>query len=383
MAEAGNGKNGWAVGTGAWAYDTNRPRPGGHSGPGTAALTSKLFWDYYDYTRDHAVLKNVSYPILSDVANFLSKSVIEKDGLLLAHPSASPENRTAAADGRFSDVHYQTTGCAFDQQMIYENHRDTIEAAEILGIKDETVRIAKAQIDKLDPVQIGDSGQIKEYREETAYGSIGDPKHRHISHLKALFPGQLINHHKTEWINAAKVTLEQRGDKSTGWAMAHRLLLWARAREGNRAHTLYQTLLKTGTLTNLWDTHPPFQIDGNYGGTAGVAEMLLQSNGSIIEPLAALPEAWQTGSYSGLVARGNFVIDCAWQNGKMTKLTVTARVGGKCQIRYDGKDTELDLVQGETYSNLVLPSLKLRPRTRLGPHVSASFSDNAKSNCSM
>ena len=340
MAEAGTGQNGWAVGTGCWAYDVGRPAPGGHSGPGTAALTAKLFWDYFDYTRDNDLLKNVAYPILSGVANFLSKSLIERDGFLLAHPSASPENRHDGA-------HYQTTGSAFDQQMIYENHRDTLEAAEILGINDETVRIAKTQLEKLDPVQIGDSGQIKEYREETTYGSIGDPKHRHISHLKALFPGQLINHHKTEWVNAAKVTLEERGDKSTGWAMAHRLLLWARAREGKRAHTLYQTLLKTGTLTNLWDTHPPFQIDGNYGGTAGVAEMLLQSNGEIIEPLAALPAAWPTGSYSGLVARGNFVIDCAWENGKMKKLTITARVGGKCTIRYAGKDTELVFAKGE------------------------------------
>jgi len=329
MAEPGQGKNGWAVGTGGAPYRMARPAPNGHSGPGTSALTAKLFWDYYDYTRDTNILKEVSYPILSGVADFLSKTVIEKDGLLLAHPSASPEQY-------HEGVHYQTTGCAFDQQMIYENHRDTIAAAEILGVNDETVCIAKTQLDKLDPIIIGESGQIKEYREENKYGEIGDPNHRHISHLKALSPGQAINSDTPEWIEAAKVTLALRGDKSTGWAMAHRLLCWARARDGDSAYRLYQTLLKVGTLNNLWDTHPPFQIDGNYGGTAGVAEMLLQSNGNTIEPLAAMPSHWSTGSYNGLVARGNFVVDCVWENSKMKKLTITAKVGGPCKIRYPG-----------------------------------------------
>ena len=329
MSEPGLGKNGWAVGTGGSPYRMARPAPNGHSGPGTSALTAKLFWDYYDYTRDTNILEETSYPVLSGVSTFLSKTVIEKGGLLLAHPSASPEQRH---DG----VHYQTTGCAFDQQMIYENHRDTIAAAEILGIDDETISTAKAQLDKLDPIIIGESGQIKEYREEGEYGEIGDPNHRHISHLKALSPGQAINSDTPEWIEAAKVTLTLRGDKSTGWAMAHRLLCWARARDGDSAYRLYQTLLKEGTLNNLWDTHPPFQIDGNYGGTAGVAEMLLQSNGNTIEPLAALPASWSAGNYNGLVARGNFVVDCIWENSKMIMLTITARAGGTCRVRYPG-----------------------------------------------
>ena len=336
MEEIGQGKNGWAVGTGAGPFRVNRPAPRGHSGPGTSALTAKMFWDYYDYTRDTDILKNISYPILSGVSKFLSKSLIEKDGLLLAHPSASPENRVKDENERFGGVHYQTTGCAFDQQMTYENHKDTIAAAEILGIDDETVRIAKEQINRLDPIIIGGSGQIKEYREENMYGEIGDPHHRHISHLKSLFPGQVITSDTPEWVEAAKVTLRSRGDKSTGWAMAHRLLCWARVKDGQRAYELYQTLLKVGTLTNLWDTHPPFQIDGNYGGTAGVSEMMLQSNGNVMEPLAALPPDWKNGSYSGLVARGNFVVDCDWENSKLKKMTITSRVGGICQIRYAG-----------------------------------------------
>ncbi|MCL2406945.1 MAG: glycoside hydrolase family 95 protein [Defluviitaleaceae bacterium] len=334
LEEAGHGNNGWAVGTGAGPFYVSGPWPGGHSGPGTSALTAKMFWDYYDYTRDTDILRNMSYPILSGVSRFLSKSVIEKDGFLLVHPSASPEISLQNENGVFAGRHYTTTGCAFDQQMIYENHKDTINAAEILGIEDETVRVAKEQISRFDPIIIGGSGQIKEYREEDEYGEIGDPNHRHISHLKGLFPGQLITSDTPEWVEAAKVTMHRRGDKSTGWAMAFRMLCWARTKSGQRAYELFQSLLKVGTLTNLWDTHPPFQIDGNYGGTAGVAEMLLQSNGNIVEPLPALPPAWGSGAYDGLVARGNLEIGCAWDNGMLTKLTVKPRVSGTFQIRY-------------------------------------------------
>jgi len=332
MAPAGTGQNGWAVGTGGWPYWICWPGPGSHSGPGTGGLTAKLFWDYYDYTRDENALRETVYPALLGMANFLSKTVVKKGDLFLVHPSSSPEQRQDPAVKK----HYQTTGCAFDQQMVYETHKDLIAAAEALGIEDEVVTIAREQVNYLDPVIIGGSGQIKEYREENLYGEIGDPKHRHISQLMALSPGQTINSSTPEWIEAAKVTLNKRGDQSTGWAIAHRFICWARVQDGARAYLLYQTLLKTGTLNNLWDTHPPFQIDGNFGGTAGVAEMLLQSNGNIIEPLAALPPAWANGSFNGLVARGNFVISCEWAHSRLTTMTVTARVGGVCQIRYPG-----------------------------------------------
>jgi hypothetical protein len=335
--ESGTGKNGWAVGTGGWPYALDKPAPNSHSGPGTGGLTAKLFWDYYDYTRDREILRETVYPVLSGMVDFLCKTVIEKDGLLLAHPSSSPEQRA-------DDKYYQTTGCAFDQQMIYENHRDCIAAARILGIEDKTVRTAKEQLDKLDPVIVGESGQIKEYREEKKYGEIGDPLHRHISQLVALSPGQAINQDTPEWLAAAKVTLAARGDRSTGWAMAHRLNAWARVKDGEHAYLVFQTLLRNGTLNNLWDTHPPFQIDGNYGGTAGVTEMLLQSSsqsnsrngGIVIEPLPALPSEWAAGRFDGLVARGNFVVGCEWESGKLRTMTVTARRGGICRIRYPG-----------------------------------------------
>ncbi|MCL2043151.1 MAG: glycoside hydrolase family 95 protein [Treponema sp.] len=335
MDQPGTGKNGWAIGTGGMPYTIHKPWPGGHSGPATNALTAKLFWDYYDYTRDADILKETVYPVLSGAADFLSKTLIKKDGLLLAHPSSSPEQ---CIDNVYPN-YYQTSGCAFDQQMIYENHKDLIAAAEILGIDDAIVRIVKEQIDKLDPVIIGEDGQIKEYREERHYGEIGDPHHRHISHLKGLLPGQTINSSRPEWLQAAKVTLTMRGDKSTGWAMAFRLLCWARAQDSAGAYRMFKTLLQTGTLTNLWDTHPPFQIDGNYGGTAGVAEMLLQSNGNIIEPLPALPAEWPSGSFNGLVARGNVVIGCEWENGRLRTMTLSPRAGGTFRIKYPGIGT--------------------------------------------
>jgi hypothetical protein len=332
MAEPGTGKNGWAIGTGGWPYDIHMPAPSSHSGPGTGGLTAKLFWDYYDYTRDTEILQDTVYPVLSGAVDFLCRTLIKKDGLLLAHPSSSPEQ---CIDNVYPN-YYHTTGCAFDQQMIYENHRDCIAAAEILGIDDAAARIAKEQADKLDPVIVGESGQIKEYREEKKYGEIGEWHHRHLSQLVALSPGQTINSNTPEWIAAAKVTLTERGDKSTGWAMAHRLNAWARVKDGEHAYAVFQMLLRTGTLSNLWDTHPPFQIDGNYGGTAGLAEMLLQSNGDTIEPLPALPARWEKGSFDGLVARGNVVVGCTWENGTLRTMTLTARVGGVCRIRYPG-----------------------------------------------
>ena len=319
-------ENGWTIGTGANAFSIDSP--GGHSGPGTGGFTTKLFWDYYDFTRDEDILKKHSYPAMLGMAKFLSKTLKPtEEGYLLADPSSSPEQY-------HNGTTYQTKGCAFDQEMIWESFHDALKAADILKEESPFLRTIKEQIGKLDAIQIGESGQIKEYREEKKYSDIGDPRHRHISHLCALYPGTLINAETPEWLKAATVTLNNRGDKSTGWGVAHRLNLWARVKDGDMAYQRFQLLLKKYILENLWDMHPPFQIDGNLGGTAGVAEMLIQSHEGYINPLPALPAAWRDGSYEGLVARGNFVVSVFWKQGLMTQMNILSRAGGECVIQY-------------------------------------------------
>jgi alpha-L-fucosidase 2 len=150
-----------------------------------------------------------------------------------------------------------------------------------------------------------------------------------------MLPGTLINKNTPEWLEGAKISLTKRSDKSTGWATAHRLCAWARTGMGNRAFDLYQSILKNNTLPNLWGTHPPFQIDGNFGAVAGVSEMLLQSQAGFIDFLAAKPDIWENGSFDGLVARGNFVCGCDWTDKKVTQMRVTACLGGNCRIRYE------------------------------------------------
>lgn len=329
------GGNGWTMGTGAGAYMVGMP--GGHSGPGMAAFTSKLFWDYYAFTNDKQILKETSYPAILGVADFLSKVTTDTLGLLLANPSASPEQYAKATNRP-----YPTIGCAFDQQMIYENHQDAIRAANLLGEHNENIRLFKEQSKRLDPVQIGNSGQIKEYREEKYYGDIVlEQHHRHLSQLIGLYPGTLINENTPAWLDAAKVTLNRRGDVSTGWSMAHKINLWARAKEGNRAHDLVAALLTNGIRENLWATclavlRSPFQIDANFGGTAGIAEMLLQSHEGYIHILPALPDAWKDGSYKGLTARGNFEVSASWKEGRLTEAKVLSKQNNTCVLKYPG-----------------------------------------------
>lgn len=321
-------ENGWTIGTGATAFAIEGP--GGHSGPGTGGFTTKLFWDYYDFIRDKELLKEHVYPAILGMAKFLSRTLQQqKDGTWLTVPSFSPEQRQ---HGRY----YATKGCIFDQSMILENFNDLLKAANLLGKKEPFLETVKEQTGKLDAIQIGASGQIKEYREENKYGEIGEYRHRHISQLCGLYPGTSINANTPELLEAAKITLQERGDKSTGWAMAHRLNLWARAKEGNKAYQLYQLLLKKGVLENLWGLHPPFQIDANFGGTAGIAEMLLQSHEGYIEPLAALPDSWQTGSFKGLMARGNFQVDAEWQKGRIVRISILSNKGGSCRLKVEG-----------------------------------------------
>ena len=333
--------NGWIIGTGANAYYV--PSAGGHSGPGTGGFTAKLLVDYYDFTQDRAFLKEVGYPAMLSLSKFYSKALKPHGDLLLVEPSASPEQSATAeqikritgraASGRKA---FSAVGCTFDQGFVWESYADTLKMADELNSEDPFLETIREQVVRLDPVLVGASGQIKEYREETNYSDIGSPTHRHISHLCPLYPGTMINSQKSEWMQAASKTLDLRGNKTTGWALAHRMNCRARLGEGDKAREAYEQFIRTRTATNLWALHPPFQIDGNLGTMAGVAEMLLQSHDGAINILPALPKAWSTGHFDGLVARGNFVISAKWKDGKATELSVLSRSGGDCRIACPG-----------------------------------------------
>ena len=340
----GKGENGWIIGTSANAYNISGAG-GGHSGPGTGGFTSKLFTEYYLFSQDKEFLEEVGYPAMLGMSKFFSKALVPHGDLLLVEPSASPEQKVRKLEqldkiknpGHVDKRgNYITTGCTFDQGFVWENFNDTLILAEALGKKDPFLDTIRGEITKLDPILIGASGQIKEYREENEYGDIGDPKHRHISHLCPLYPGTLINSGNPEWMQAAGKTLDLRGNQTTGWAMAHRMNCRARLKEGEKALEVYQKFISERTAPNLWTLHPPFQIDGNFGTMAGVAEMLLQSHEGYIDILPALPKAWNTGSFEGLVARGNFVVSVHWKDGKAESISITARSGGECRIACPG-----------------------------------------------
>jgi alpha-L-fucosidase 2 len=333
------GDNGFAIGTAAWLYTLEGPFAPlkGHSGPGTGAFTTKLFTDYLRFSMDKEGAGELVYDANLKMSKFLSKMLEEQeDGKLLVKYSASPEQIVEKAPKTVEEshrsAHYYTKGCAFDQQMVYESYKDTVALADELGISDGFVEQIRKDIERLDPVQIGASGQIKEFSEENYYADIGERNHRHVSQLVGLYPGTLINSQTPEWQRGAAVTLNLRGDESTGWSTAVKLNSWARLKNGNRSYDLLKVVLSVCTQPNLWDAHPPFQIDGNLGTTAGIAEMLLQSHEGYIHILPALPDAWSDGSFVGLCARGGFSVSAEWRSKRLTHVKVVSRVGGDLKI---------------------------------------------------
>ena len=346
-----SGKNGWIIGTGGWPFKIDGFSSRSHSGPGTGAFTALLFWDHYDYTRDKEFLADFGYPALRSMSVLYSKVLKNIDGVYLVEHSASPEIE-------HNGSYYHTVGCAFDQQMVYECFRRTLDSADILGINDAFLDEIASILPHLEPVLIGDDGQVKEFREETHYASIGEPNHRHVSHLVGLYPGTVINEDHPDWIRAAEVTLNRRGDRSHCWAVAHRMLLWARVGNGKRAMDLLQSLIRNNVMDNLWDRHPPFQIDGNFGLTAGVGEMLVGGFDGVVRILPALPPEWHTGEFSGIVSRGGITFDCRWQDGRITYLSAIAREDITVELRLPASTT----VDG--LSNIPL-SLKAKERVEI------------------
>lgn len=326
----------WNVGTGMIPFRT--AMPGGHSGPGTGGFTTKLFWDWWDFTRDRRALET-AYPFLRGMADFDCRAVDLFDGKYLSIYSASPEQRrTAEESGEAASGAagvYSTVGCAFDQEMILENDTDFLRAHALLGKPEDALTAAvREHIGKLDPFQIGADGQLKEFREENHYGDIGEMDHRHISHLCALAPGESINVFDTpELAAAAKKTLLLRG-MSGGWGAAHRMICLARLRDGGEAGRHLSSFLKTEVGPNLWHVHslsdvPVFQIDANFGFSAAVAEMLAQGDGrGRVDLLPALPRQWMGGGeFRGLKVRGGHTVSCRWRDGKVESFSVVPPPG--------------------------------------------------------
>ena len=293
-------------------------------------------WEYYDYTRDLNFLKETGYELIKSSADFAVDYLWHKpDGTYTAAPSTSPEHGPV------------DQGATFVHAVVREILLDAIEASKVLGVDKKKRKQWNDVLSKLVPYKIGRYGQLMEWSTD-----IDDPKdeHRHVNHLFGLHPGHTVSPVTTpELATAAKVVLLHRGDGATGWSMGWKLNQWARLQDGNHAYTLFGNLLKNGTVDNLWDTHPPFQIDGNFGGTAGVTEMLLQSHMGFIQLLPALPNAWKDGSISGICAKGNFEVDMIWENNQLKEATVRSGAGGNCVIRYGDKMLSFKTIKGQSY----------------------------------
>jgi alpha-L-fucosidase 2 len=333
---------GWVI------YSTNNIF-GGHSMfhwhmPGSAWLSQHL-WEHYQFTGDKNFLRKRAYPVLKEVSEFWEDHLVPgPNGTLITPDGWSPEQ---GPPPRGEKDQRPVPGVSYDHQIVYDLFTNTIAAAEALKVDKPFLEKLAALRAKILPPKIGRWGQLQEWMED-----VDDPKnqHRHISHLFAVHPGRQISPLITpELAQAARVSLNARGDGATGWSKAWKINFWARLHDGDRAHKLIGELIKNSTLDNLFNTHPPFQIDGNFGYTAGVTEMLLQSHLGELHLLPALPNAWPKGSVSGLRARGGFEVALSWEQGKLRHIAIKSLLGNPLRLRIGSQVRDVPLKAGQVY----------------------------------
>lgn len=335
---------GWVVYmmTNVWGYTA----PGEHASWGASTASGWLcnhLWEHYQFSQDQDYLHEV-YPILKGAAEFYKATLVRdpKTGWLVTSPSVSPENRFELPNGKRASV---VMGSTIDNQIVRELYLAVIESNKILALNDDFAIGLQQDLEQLPPpVQVSKSGRVMEWLED--YKEI-ESKHRHVSHLYGLYPAAFISPLNTpEWADAARSTLNVRGDEGTGWSRAWKVLFWARLHDGDRALEILRQLFRpafdedgkvhAGTYPNLFCAHPPFQIDGNFGGSAGIAEMLLQSHDGLIHLLPALPKDWQEGEIRGLKARGNITVDVKWKNGKVYDYDIQGEKGKEIKVLCNG-----------------------------------------------
>jgi alpha-L-fucosidase 2 len=357
---------GWMLGHNTDLWRATAPIHGAYWGAWHACggwLCAQI-WEHYLYSGDRAFLE-AYYPVIKGAAEFFLDTLVPdpKTGRLVTNPSGSPENGpggdpmwTRNPDGTRNRPIGIAAGPTMDLQIVGELFDLCAKASEVLGVDPDFRRSVRQTRSKLAPMQIGRLGQLQEWLEDV---DSPDDKHRHVSHLWGLYPGTSISPRKTPKLaEAAKQTLKLRGDAGTGWSMAWKINFWARLLDGDHTYEMVKRQLslttgltgKGGTYPNLLDAHPPFQIDGNLGGAAGIAEMLLQSHEDGIDLLPALPAALPQGSFRGLRARGGFEVDAAWSNGTLAAATIRSLIGSVCKVRYGKLKTEFKTEAGKTYA---------------------------------